>query len=178
MSGETTGTAESEVDDRAPESAEADEPAQPEAVGKDPAGEGTGSRRPVAVLAMVSVTLLVAAVVFGVLFARERSQRQRAERDLAAQTALAAQRATDLDAVRAQRAEIERKLATAEAQLLSPEAKAAINACVKSYAVLEKTIEDAGRTGYGSGSSVTVLPAGAAPGKLCTAAEPYLAKLA
>ncbi len=54
----------------------------------------------------------------------------------------------------------------------------AINACVKSYAAMEKAIADAGRTGAGSGSVQYAVPVGTAPGELCKAAEPHLAKLA
>jgi hypothetical protein len=135
------------------------------------------SRRPVMVLAGVSVVLLVASIVLGVLFARERSAHDASDRDLRAETARAARVENDLAAVRTQRADLEAKLAAAEAQKLSPEAKTAITNCVKAYAEMERIMESVQQTGRGGGSFEFIVPAeGDYSNKLCGAAEPHLPK--
>jgi short subunit dehydrogenase-like uncharacterized protein len=127
------------------------------------------------------VVLAVAVAVVGVLFARERAAHEDTRRALRAESARAAQLDRDLTAVRAERADLEKKLTAAEAHVLSPEAKLAIANCVRAYATAERVLEEARSRGASSGS-VTFITPGAGLGtdsvaKLCSAAEPYLAKL-
>ncbi len=92
-------------------------------------------------LAVVSVVLLASTLTFGILFARERSARDDDRVHLRAQNARSVQRATALGAelavVRAQRDEAVSRLVRADG--LSPEAIAAIRACVLRYAEYERT---------------------------------------
>lgn len=92
------------------------------------------------VLPTVSVVLLLATAIFGTLFVRERSAHDEDRRHQRTQSARSAQRAAALAAelavVRAQRD----RLARAESQALSPAAAAAIRACVRRYAELERAL--------------------------------------
>jgi hypothetical protein len=139
------------------------------------------SRRPLVGLGVVALVLAIAVAVLGVSFVRESSAHDDARRALRVETARAAQFERDLAAVRAERAELEKKLAAAEAQVLSADAKAAIANCVKVYAMLERVMEDAERDGAASGGVELVVPfvvpENGSPGKVCGAAEQYLAKL-
>jgi hypothetical protein len=118
--------------------------------------------RPVSGLAVLSVVLLVATVVLGTLLVRERSAHEDDQRHLRAQAARSMQRAAALGAelavVRAQREEAEERLAWAVNKGWSPEAVAALRACVRYYAELERT----------AGGAV---PPGAST---CVNAEPYV----
>lgn len=145
----------------------------------EPGPAGARSRRPVVAIAAVSAVLLVASVVLGVLFARERSAHDESDSALRGERARVARVEKDLAAVRAERADLEARLAAAEAQRLGPEAKLAISACVKVYAEIERVMAQAGATGRGQGSVRFMLPVagGDAPGAVCGAAEPHLAKL-
>jgi hypothetical protein len=118
------------------------------------------ARSPVGFLAAVSVVLLAATVVLGTLFVRERSARDDDNRRLRAQNARSVQRVAALSAelavVRAQRDEALSRLIGADG--LSPEALAAIRACVLRYAEYERT----------PGGTPTLAE------KACTNAEPYV----
>lgn len=117
-------------------------------------------RGSVNVIAVASVVLLVSTVVLGILLLRERSAREDDRRHLRAQNARTVQRVTALGAelavVRAQRDEAVSRLINGDG--LSPEAIAAIRACVLRYAEYERT----------PGGAPTLAQ------KACTNAEPYV----
>ena len=114
------------------------------------------------VLAAVSVGLAVATVVLGTLFVRERSAHEEDRKHLRSQATRSVQRAAalsaELAAVRAQRDDLKSLLARAEYSALSPEAVAAIRACVQRYAEFERA------------------PGGVPPlaQPACISAEPYI----
>jgi hypothetical protein len=124
------------------------------------------ARGPAGLLAAVSVGLLIATVVLGTLFVRERSAHDEDRRHQRAQSSRSVQRAAalsaELAAVRAQRDEAVDRLARAERRGLAPEAVASIRACVKHYADLERALN--------AGSAPVAVP-GAVP---CMNAEPYV----
>jgi hypothetical protein len=125
-------------------------------------------RGPTGLLAAVSVGLLIATVVLGTLFVRERSAHDEDRRHHRAQSSRSVQRAAalsaELAAVRAQRDEAVDRLVRAERRGLAPEAVASIRACVKHYADLERALD--------AGSAPVGRPVdGAVP---CMHAEPYL----
>jgi hypothetical protein len=121
--------------------------------------KGAGLR----VLPTVSVMLLLATAIFGTLFVRERSAHDEDRRHLRTQSARSAQRAAavaaELAVVRAQRD----RLARAESLALSPAAVAAIRACVRHYAEVERALSAPG----GPLQPVTGATA-------CITAEPYV----
>lgn len=104
---------------------------------------GDRPRGPVNALALVSVVLLIATAALGVLLVRERSAHDEERRRLQAQSARSVQRTVALGAelaiVRAQRDEAVERLVRGDARRLSPEAVAAIRACVQRYAEFERT---------------------------------------
>lgn len=118
------------------------------------------ARGSVSALAVVSVVLLVATAALGMLLLRERSAHDQDRRRMEALSARSVQRTAALGAelavVRAQRDEAVERLVLADG--LSPEAIAAIRACVQRYAEYERTP---------GGGPVLAQTA-------CTEAEPYV----
>jgi uncharacterized protein HemX len=174
---ETPETAEAEAERAPVEEGAAD--AVPDLA--DEPGPGAGPKRALVALGAAALALVIAVAVLGVFLVRERSAHDDTRRALRAEAARAAQLDRDLAEVRAAKAEAEKKLAAAEAQLLSPEAKAAIANCVKVYATLEKVMEEADRNGSASGGVEIIVPVTGpgigASGNVCVAAEPHLAKI-
>jgi hypothetical protein len=117
-------------------------------------------RGSVNVLAVVSVVLLVVSAALGILLVRERSAHDEDRRRLTAQSARSVQRSVALGAelavVRSQRDEAVRRLVREDG--LTPEALAAIRACVRRYAEFERT----------PGGTPTLAQTA------CTNAEPYV----